>query len=102
MTCAKTVVICKIECVDGRSFYGTNNCDNAQPVCPRTLGEGYEKCKSICHQEGHAEEIALEQAQLAGANLRGAKAYISGIGHYCKNCQLKLFAAGVVSLGLLK
>lgn len=98
MTCAKKVVICQILTKDGQVFTGRNDCNNPQPLCPREAGEGYEKCKTICDQPGHAEEVALEQAQLAGANLGGAVAYIGGIGHYCKNCQIKLFDAGVTSL----
>lgn len=79
----------------GETFTGTNDCRNPQPSCPRLPGEGYEKCKTICDQEGHAEEIALKAA---GDKAKGAIASLEGIGHYCKNCQIKLFAAGVISL----
>lgn len=100
MTCAKTVVTCEIVTPAGIIFTGENACGNAQSVCPRGPGEGYEKCKSICQQEGHAEEMALKQAEAAGVDLRGSRVWISGIGHYCKDCQLKLFAAGVEFLGI--
>lgn len=98
MTCAKTVVKCEIVCLNGKSYFGYNDCANEQKVCPRGPGEGYEKCKSICQQQGHAEEMAILNALGYGADLRGATAIISGIGHYCKDCQLKLFAAGVENL----
>lgn len=79
----------------GETFTGTNDCRNPQPSCPRLPGEGYEKCKSICDQEGHAEEIALKAA---GDKAKGAIAELEGIGYFCKQCQLKLFAAGVTAL----
>jgi deoxycytidylate deaminase len=101
MTCAKKKVRCFIVTEDAKNiFYGTNHCDTPVMVCPRTEGEGYEKCKSICNQKGHAEEMALAEAE--GFDLTGATAYIEGIGHYCKSCQIKLFAAGVENLRLVK
>lgn len=66
-----------------------------QERCPRLPGEGYAKCKDICWQPGHAEEVALE---LAGDNARRATAYLEGINYYCKSCQVKLITAGVLAL----
>jgi len=80
---------------DGERFVGTNACRNPQLSCPRADGEGYEKCKSICDQPGHAEEQALE---LAGPKAVGAMAYITGHRYACPNCQVELFKAGVHAL----
>lgn len=103
MTCAKKVVRCFIVTTDSRYiFEGTNDCDTPVEVCPRGLWDGYEKCKSMCRQPGHAEEMAIKAAENAGVSLVGATAYLYGIGHYCKLCQIKLFAVGVEALKLVK
>ena len=60
--CAKRRVSCTIIDRGGRVFTGENDCANPQAVCPRAPGEGYEKCRSICQQAGHAEIMALEAA----------------------------------------
>jgi hypothetical protein len=93
--CAKTQVKATILTDSGLRFTGENSCLTAQARCPRNPGEGYGKCKTVCNQPGHAEEIALEKA---GFHARGADVYLEGIGHYCKECQEKLFAGGIRSL----
>jgi hypothetical protein len=90
--CVKATVTCEIVSPDGQSFIGTNYCNNAQASCPRLPGEGYEKCKTICQQEGHAEVVAVA---LAGENAKGATAYLSGHTYACQPCQEALFGAGV-------
>ncbi len=97
MTCAKKIVTCFLVAPNGVVYAGRNDCAAPQETCPRTFGEGYEKCKSICKQEGHAEEMALKRA---GVNAKGCRAYIQGIGHYCKECQIMLFRKGITSLQL--
>lgn len=97
MTCAKTVVICDIVTAMGRVFTGSNACEQPQQTCPRLPGEGYEKCVSICQQPGHAEIMALREA---GIHAKGAKAYIYGIGHVCRECQEALYDAGVESISV--
>lgn len=98
MTCAKKQVACVIVTMDGARFTGANACDAPQEACPRAPGEGYEKCKSVCRQRGHAEEMAMWNAREAGAALEGARIYLTGIDHYCKLCQQMLFRAGVRGL----
>lgn len=95
MTCAKKKVTCVIFTPNGESFVGTNDCSNPQDTCPRNPGEGYDKCKSICEQEGHAEIMALKAA---GANANRAVAHLYGIEYYCPACQKALFSAGVIAL----
>jgi len=92
--CAKLHVKCTLVTPYGHAFVGTNYCENPQPVCPREPGEGYEKCKSICQQVGHAEEVALMEA---GERAKGSRAYVEYHTHVCRNCQEVLFAAGVES-----
>ena len=55
--------------------------------CPRTEGEGYEKCKSICNQAGHAETEAIKQAKLRNLELNGANLYLTGHYRICDDCK---------------
>ena len=93
--CAKQTVQCTLVTPDGQRFVGRNWCLNPQEKCPRLPGEGYEKCKLICHQVGHAEETAVIQA---GDKAKGATAYIEGHTYACDNCQSVLLKAGVVAI----
>jgi hypothetical protein len=99
MTCAKKRVICSIMTSHGQQFIGENLCENPQETCPREPGEGYEKCKSICRQGGHAEIAALEKA---GAQAKGAVAVLSGHTYACQECQEALFGAGIISLRVMQ
>lgn len=85
MTCAKIVVTARLVLPDGRFFLGCNDCASPQAECPRLPGEGYAKCKSICEQTGHAEEIAIHLAR--GEQLVGATMEVRHT-HICINCQL--------------
>lgn len=93
MTCAKKIVRCIIVAESGDVFYGDNSCDTPQVSCPRSKDEDYTKCKTICNQPGHAEEMALRAA--GNHNLKGAIAYMQGTTHFCENCQKQLFDAGI-------
>jgi deoxycytidylate deaminase len=85
--CAKRRVTCAIITSQGRKFVGENDCANPQERCPREPGEGYEKCKSICQQAGHAEVEAVRAAQAAGnANLQGGVAILTGHYWICEPC----------------
>jgi hypothetical protein len=98
MTCAKKQVKCTLILKDGSSITGTNDCNNPQEKCPRLPREGYSKCISICQQEGHAEDMALKQAK---DKAKDAIAIIQGIDNVCKDCQRKLFEAGVREFRLI-
>lgn len=93
--CAKLVVTCTLVTPDGRRFIGRNDCATPQTTCPREPGEGYDKCKAVCGQDGHAEQVAL---RVAGDLAKGAHAYIEGHDHCCRMCQKDLFGAGVAAL----
>jgi hypothetical protein len=89
--CAKRQVECEIA-HNGVSYVGRNDCANPQPVCPRLPGEGYEKCKSICDQAGHAE---IEALKLAGSHACGAIAILTGHYWMCEPCGAAMRDAGV-------
>jgi deoxycytidylate deaminase len=95
VTCAKKRVVVYLHSKDGRVFVGENLCRNPQSACPRAPGEGYEKCKSVCDQVGHAEMNALAAA---GDAAIGATVLLVGHHHYCRACQEALFDAGVSRL----
>jgi hypothetical protein len=98
MTCAKARVICTLVTPEGERIVGENACDNPQTTCPREPGEGYDKCQTICRQQGHAEAVVV---RLAGERARGARAYLEGHSYACRDCQEKLFGAGVRSLSIV-
>ena len=93
--CAKAVVECMIHSPDGETYWGENDCAKPQKVCPRQPNEDYLKCVVICKQAGHAEMVALQKA---GDKAKGAEVTIEGIDYVCKDCQKRLFAAGVDSI----
>lgn len=95
--CVKATVTCTLVTADGEHIVGTNYCRNAQSVCPRLPGDGYEKCRTICDQVGHAEVVAV---MLAGEKAKGARAYLQGHTYACQPCQETLFGAGVISLSV--
>jgi len=92
MSCAKKRVTCIIVSPSGKHYVGENSCRNSQTKCPREPGEDYAKCITICQQAGHAEMMAID---LAGSDATNAIVYLIGHDHYCRNCQIDLFNAGV-------
>ena len=96
--CAKQRVRCKITCLDGGVVTGENYCLTPQTKCPREPGEGYEKCKSICNQLGHAEQVAACYADTY--KMGGASAELSGHTYFCMDCQHALFKVGVKWLSI--
>lgn len=95
--CAKRVVTCTLVTPSGERIVGKNWCSNPQHTCPRDEIDDYSKCKSVCQQWGHAEEVA---AVIAGPKALGARAYIEGHSYACRNCQEALFSAGVASISV--
>lgn len=89
--CAKVTVRCRIVSKLGE-WVAENWCRSPQPVCPREPGEGYEKCKTVCRQIGHAETMA---ALIAGENARGGTAYIKGHSRVCETCMEALARVGI-------
>lgn len=96
MTCAKAFVKCTIVTMTGERFVGTNDCLAPQAACPRLPGEGYEKCFSVCQQQGHAEINALRRG---GDAAIGGHAYIE-YHRICDDCREVLEQRGIsYSLG---
>lgn len=97
--CAKQTVTATIVLPGGSRFVGTNHCYNAQQKCPRAgmpTGMGYELCRDICQQPGHAEVQALMCAALAGyTQLDGGVCFIEGHTYACASCIEALRIAGV-------
>ena len=96
MNCAKHRTTCTITTKTGEIFYGENYCLVPQAECPRLPGEDYTKCKTVCFQIGHAEEVAIMHALHSGADLEGA---IATIGHrrICDNCRALLTTHGITN-----
>lgn len=96
--CAKKIVECTILGSDGRRYVGRNDCANPQEVCPRGPKDDYTLCVSLCRQPGHAEVMALEAA---GDAARGGIAFITGVGHVCDACDLRMAEAGIAAWALM-
>lgn len=97
--CARREVTCTLVTPGGERIVGKNWCKKPQTVCPRTEDEDYTKCKTVCDQWGHAEEVAV---LIAGPKAMGATAIIEGHSYACRNCQEALFAAGVSGISVAK
>lgn len=96
--CTKQTVTATIVTPEGERFVGTNYVRNAQPVCPRAdmpTGVGYELCRTVCDQSGHAEPNAILEA---GEKARGATLYIEGHTYACEPCKAACAAAGIVDI----
>lgn len=98
--CAKQVVKATLITDTGLRFIGSNYCVTPQRTCPRNeagylSGQGYHLCKEICHQRGHAEENAIENA---GPKAKGSVIYVEGHTYACENCQRVARQAGVVEI----
>jgi len=96
--CAKRRVVCRITAADGSIYTGENYCASPQKSCPRLPGEGYDKCKSICKQPAHAEEVALA---FAGDKAKGATVTIEGHSRVCDKCLNSLNLAGIDQLAII-
>jgi deoxycytidylate deaminase len=93
--CAKQTVTATIIAENGDTYLSTNYCLNPQVSCPRAgllTGEGYELCKDICRQVGHAEVNAIT---LAGVNAVGATLYLKGHTYACDGCKQAAKEAGI-------
>lgn len=73
---------------------GENHCYTPQEICPRKDGEGYEKCKSVCNQPGHAEEQALNAWKRTQKD-EPRTAILEGHSYFCHSCIQQLRKIGV-------
>jgi len=97
VTCAKQVVTAVVE-NEGRRWEGSNACRFPQARCPRggmATGEGYELCRDVCGQDGHAEIAAL---RAAGDGARGSVLTLHGHTYCCDACLRAMSDAGVAEV----
>lgn len=85
---------------NGRIVGRGANAGKRVEVCPRVVancptGTGYEFCKSVCEQVGHAEVVAIKDALSRGEDLRGASLYLDGHWWACKPCWDEILKAGI-------
>jgi deoxycytidylate deaminase len=86
--------------IKGRIVGKGSNAGKLVDVCPRVVancltGTGYEFCKSVCEQVGHAEVVAIKDALSRGEDLRGASLYLDGHWWACKSCWDEILKAGI-------
>lgn len=96
--CAKQTTYATVVTPDGRTFLGTNACDNPQRVCPRgdmPTGVGYHLCIEVCRQTGHAE---VNACRAAGEHARGATLYLEGHYYACEPCKRVCDEHGIVEI----
>lgn len=96
--CAKQIVTATLISSCGKEFISTNWCESPQKVCPRLdlpTGEGYELCRDICKQKGHAEINAIN---LAGEFSKGSTIFLSGHHYACDKCQSYADSCGVLNI----
>lgn len=86
--CFKRHVVAILVTESNETYHGVNWIENDEvKECPRTEGEGYEKCKDVCRQKFHAERAAVNNCIMAGGNPMGATLYLSGHYRCCDDCQ---------------
>lgn len=96
MTCAKRRVRCILIDAEGRTAAGENWCATPVDFCPRDAGEGYEKCRTVCNQVGHAEAVALANWRTKyGLGHQPSAAVLVGHERVCDSCGNVLSGAGV-------
>lgn len=104
--CAKQPTAAVI--VQDRIIIGSgSNASKRVDICPRVehncpTGQGYEFCREVCKQKGHAEVIAIQNAKENGFSqeLVGASLYLDGHWWACKNCCDTMEKAGIIRLYL--
>lgn len=82
-----------------------SNAGKKVPICPRLqqgfkTGKGWHLCKKICLQEGHAEAMAVKNAQKNNKNIKGADLYLDGHWWCCKPCWNAMIKAGIKNVYL--
>ena len=78
-----------------------------QPLCPRyekgcKTGEGYELCKTICKQTGHAEIIAIQDALKKNHTIKNAQLYLFGHWWCCENCWTTILEHNIQTVYLVE
>ena len=89
--CLDRTIIAIIE-YQGKIYVGTNGIMNTPTECPRsgcTINQGYELCRTVCHQPYHAEEAAIVEWLIDCGNIDKHDATISvyGAKAMCERCK---------------
>lgn len=89
--CRKVRVRATLVIPGGRVYIGENGikADPGPGCCPREglqHGEGYELCRTVCEQTGHAEVNALELCRADGQPTLGGVIYLEGHDRLCEAC----------------
>ena len=89
--CLDRTIIAVIEYQD-KIYIGTNGIINVPTECPRsgcTINQGYELCRTVCHQPYHAEESAIIDWLIDCGNFDEHDATISvyGAKAMCERCK---------------
>jgi len=76
-------------------------------ICPRVVrkcptGTGYEFCKTVCQQEGHAEVMAIRDALKKDNDLKDTNLYLDGHWWICKPCWNEIIKVGIARVFLRK
>ncbi len=74
---------------DGKIIGRGTNAGKLMNECARwgsATGQNYHLCKEVCHQEGHAEDMAVRDAIKNKFNCEGADIYMYGHWYCCKPC----------------
>lgn len=86
---------------------GSNAGEVGLDYCPRTqrgceFGKDYDPCRAVCRQHGHAEAVAICEAQSAGHDLSGADLYLDGHWSPCEDCAELIEKAGIAKVCIRK
>jgi deoxycytidylate deaminase len=98
MKCLKQVVTATIYRKGKILVSASNDIQNYVEKCPRlgmATGEGYDLCRSVCGQEGHAEIQAINKAKALGLDLEGSVLYLKGHTYVCSNCRMHMEQTGI-------
>ncbi|MBU1129703.1 hypothetical protein KKE45_00085 [Patescibacteria group bacterium] len=92
---------------DGQIIGTGSNAGTKVKFCPREkkgskTGEDYYLCKTFCKQQGHAEIMAIKNAQKNGYDTKNADLYLDGHWWCCKNCWDHIIKAGIRHIFLHK
>ena len=98
--CRKVRVRATLVIPGGRVYIGENGikADPGPGCCPREglqHGEGYELCRTVCEQTGHAEVNALGLCRADGQSTLGGVIYLEGHDRLCETCAAVCRAARV-------
>ena len=86
--CLDRTIIAVIE-YQGKICIGTNGIKNKPTECPRsgcTINQGYELCRTVCHQPYHAEESAIID-WLIDCGKHDATISVYGAKAMCERCK---------------